>query len=53
VGEFAIGVNPYISRPMKDTLCDEKISGSITSRRASRTTRPPTATRARCTGTWC
>jgi len=29
VGEFAIGVNPYITRPMKDILFDEKISGSI------------------------
>jgi aminopeptidase len=29
VGEFAIGVNPFITRPMKETLFDEKISGSI------------------------
>ncbi|MDO4543643.1 MAG: aminopeptidase [Clostridia bacterium] len=29
VGEFAIGVNPYITAPMKDTLFDEKICGSI------------------------
>lgn len=29
VGEFAIGVNPYIDRPMLDTLFDEKIAGSI------------------------
>lgn len=29
VGEFAIGVNPYIQHPMKDTLFDEKINGSI------------------------
>ena len=29
VGEFAIGVNPYITEPMKDTLFDEKICGSI------------------------
>ena len=29
VGEFAIGVNPFITRAMKDTLFDEKISGSI------------------------
>lgn len=29
VGEFAIGVNPYIISPMKNTLFDEKISGSI------------------------
>lgn len=29
VGEFALGVNPYITKPMKDTLFDEKIAGSI------------------------
>lgn len=29
VGEFAIGVNPYVTAPMLDTLFDEKISGSI------------------------
>lgn len=29
IGEFAIGVNPYISTPMKDTLFDEKIKGSF------------------------
>ncbi len=29
IGEFAIGVNPYILTPMKDTLFDEKIAGSI------------------------
>jgi len=29
VGEFAIGVNPYITNPMKETLFDEKIAGSI------------------------
>ena len=29
IGEFAFGVNPYILKPMKDTLFDEKISGSI------------------------
>lgn len=29
VGEFAIGVNPYINIPMKDTLFDEKIAGSF------------------------
>lgn len=28
-GEFAIGVNPYILNPMKDTLFDEKIAGSF------------------------
>lgn len=29
VGEFAIGLNPYIINPMKNTLFDEKIAGSI------------------------
>ena len=29
VGEFAIGINPYVLHPMKDTLFDEKIRGSI------------------------
>lgn len=29
VGEFAIGVNPYCTKAMKDTLFDEKIAGSI------------------------
>ncbi len=29
VGEFAFGLNPYVTRPMLDTLFDEKISGSI------------------------
>ena len=29
IGEFAIGVNPYILKPMKDTLFDEKIMGSF------------------------
>ena len=29
MGEFAIGVNPYITKPMKNILFDEKIRGSI------------------------
>ncbi len=29
VGEFSFGFNPYILTPMKDTLFDEKISGSL------------------------
>ena len=29
IGEFAIGFNPYILTPMKDTLFDEKIAGSL------------------------
>ncbi|MBQ9625155.1 MAG: aminopeptidase [Clostridia bacterium] len=29
VGEFAIGVNPYVKRAMGDILFDEKISGSF------------------------
>ena len=28
-GEFAVGVNPYCTRAMKDILFDEKIAGSI------------------------
>ncbi len=28
-GEFAIGVNPFVLTPMKDTLFDEKICGSF------------------------
>ena len=29
IGEFSFGVNPYIDKPMKDTLFDEKIKGSF------------------------
>ena len=29
VGEFALGVNPFITKPMRDTLFDEKIAGSF------------------------
>ena len=29
VGEFSLGLNPYIEWPMKDTLFDEKIHGSF------------------------
>jgi len=29
VGEFAIGVNPFVNQAMLDTLFDEKIAGSI------------------------
>jgi aminopeptidase len=29
VGEFALGVNPYIVKPMRDILFDEKIMGSF------------------------
>lgn len=29
VGEFAIGFNPFIMKPMRDILFDEKIAGSI------------------------
>ena len=29
IGEFAIGVNPYVNRPMLDVLFDEKIGGSF------------------------
>lgn len=29
IGEFAIGLNPYIEKPIGDTLFDEKIKGSF------------------------
>lgn len=29
LGEFSLGFNPYILEPMKDTLFDEKIAGSL------------------------
>ena len=29
IGEFAIGFNPHITEPMRDTLFDEKIAGSF------------------------
>ena len=29
VGEFSLGVNPYITKPMCDILFDEKIAGSL------------------------
>jgi aminopeptidase len=29
IGEFAFGFNPYVTRVMRDSLFDEKISGSI------------------------
>jgi aminopeptidase len=29
IGEFALGVNPFIVRPMRDALFDEKIAGSV------------------------
>jgi aminopeptidase len=29
IGEFSLGFHPYITRPMKDTLFDEKIAGSL------------------------
>jgi len=29
IGEWSLGFNPYITRPMRDTLFDEKIAGSF------------------------
>jgi aminopeptidase len=29
IGEFSLGFNPYVQHPMKDTLFDEKIAGSL------------------------
>ena len=52
VGEFAIGFNPYVTKPMKDILFDEKIAGSIHFTPGLATTKPATATRARFIGTW-
>ena len=52
VGEFAIGVNPYILEPMKDILFDEKIQGSIHFTPAAVMRMPGTATVRPCTGIW-
>jgi aminopeptidase len=51
VGEFALGVNPFIDNAMKSST--RRSRGRCTSRQATPTTRPTTATAARCTGTWC
>jgi aminopeptidase len=29
LGEFSFGINPFIKRPLLDTLFDEKIAGSV------------------------
>lgn len=29
IGEFSLGVNPFVNKPMKDILFDEKIAGSF------------------------
>ena len=29
IGEFAIGLNPYVEKPIGDTLFDEKVKGSF------------------------
>ncbi len=29
LGEFSFGLNPYVTRPMSETLFDEKIAGSV------------------------
>ena len=52
VGEFAIGVNPFITKAMKDILFDEKIGGSIHFTPGRCYDEAPTATTARSTGTW-
>ena len=52
-GEFAIGVNPYVLEPMKDTLFDEKIRGQLPPDAGSRLRRRYlTATNRQCTGIW-
>ena len=51
LGEFAFGLNPGITRPMRNILFDEKISARSTSRSATPTRSATTATAPRSTGT--
>ncbi len=51
VGEFAIGVNPYITEPMKDTLFDEKLLVLSTLLQVCATKKHQTATKVLSTGT--
>lgn len=53
IGEFAIGVNPYILHPMKDTLFDEKSTVPFISRRDKPMKSPTTATVLPFTGISC
>ena len=54
VGEFALGFNPYITRPDEGhPLRREDRRLASTSRPARPTTTPTTATARRSTGTWC
>ena len=52
VGEFAIGFNPYCTKPMKDILFDEKIAGSIHFTPGQCYDEADNGNRARSTGTW-
>ena len=52
VGEFAIGVNPYIQHPMQDILFDEKLTEASTSLLASATKMRITETSQIFTGIW-
>ena len=52
VGEFAIGVNPYITAPMRDTLFDEKIAGSFHFTPGNCYDERDNGTGAPSTGTW-
>ena len=50
VGEFAIGVNPYITFPMKDTLSTRRSPAASISPRVPATTNAATATNPPSTG---
>jgi len=53
VGEFSLGFNPYILQPMKDTLFDEKIAGSLHFTPGRPMPGRTMAIARRSTGTWC
>jgi aminopeptidase len=52
VGEWSLGFNPHVRKPMKDILFDEKIAGSFHLTPGQAYEEAGTATRARCIGTW-
>jgi leucyl aminopeptidase (aminopeptidase T) len=52
IGEFSLAFNPYILRPMRDILFDEKIAGSFHFTPGQAYEMPTTAIAARCIGTW-
>ena len=53
VGEFAIGVNPYITKPMNNILFDEKLQALSILRPATATRMHPTAINPQSIGIWC